>query len=118
MAKTFITDSLTGSRIPFLRGILIRSLQDSGLPFDKAYEISSLARDGLTLTHKTEFQSMELREIVVDLLAKDGFFRYYRSVFRSFPACRTHHRYRTGWDAFRFLHERQPASYRILRAYL
>jgi len=72
MAKIFITDSLTGSRIPFLRGILIRSLQDSGLPFDKAYEIASQARDGLT--HKSEFQSMELREMVVDLLAKEGFF--------------------------------------------
>jgi 2-phosphoglycerate kinase len=72
MAKIFITDSLTGSRIPFLRGILIRSLQDSGLPFDKAYEIASKARDGLT--QKSEFQSMELREMVVDLLAKEGFF--------------------------------------------
>jgi 2-phosphoglycerate kinase len=72
MAKTFITDSLTGSRIPFLRGILIRSLQDCGLPFDKAYEISSHARSGLT--HKTEFQSLELREMVVDLLAKEGLF--------------------------------------------
>ncbi len=87
MAKTFITDSLTGSRIPFLRGILIRSLQDSGLPFDKAYEISSLARDGLTLTHRTEFQSMELREMVVDLLAKDGFFDIIaRYSDRSLPA--------------------------------
>ena len=72
MAKTFITDSLTGSRIPFLRGILIRSLQDCGLPFDKAFEISSQARDGLT--QKTEFQSLELREMVVDLLAKEGLF--------------------------------------------
>ncbi len=72
MAKTFITDSLTGSRIPFLRGILIRSLQDSGVPFDKAYEIASQARDGLT--QKNEFQSMELREMVVDLLAKEGYF--------------------------------------------
>ncbi len=72
MAKIFITDSLTGSRIPFLRGILIRSLQDSGLPFDMAYEIASRARDGLT--QKNEFQSMELREMVVDLLGKEGFF--------------------------------------------
>ncbi len=85
MSKIFITDSLTGSRIPFLRGILIRSLQDSGLPFDKAYEIASLARDGLT--HKNEFQSMELREMVVDLLAKEGFFNVIsRYSDRSLPA--------------------------------
>ena len=85
MAKTFITDSLTGSRIPFLRGILIRSLQDCGLPFDRAFEISSQARDGLT--QKTEFQSLELRELVVDLLAKAGLFDIIaRYSDRSLPA--------------------------------
>jgi 2-phosphoglycerate kinase len=85
MGKTFITDSLTGSRIPFLRGILIRSLQDSGLAFDKAYDISTLARDGLI--HKTEFQSIELREMVLDLLAKGGFFDIIaRYSDRSLPA--------------------------------
>ncbi len=72
MAKTFIIDSLTGSRTPFLRGILTRSLQNSGIPFKKAYELASVARDGLV--GKSEFQSLALREMVVDLLAHEGFF--------------------------------------------
>ncbi len=72
MAKTFIIDSLTGSRTPFLRGILTRSLQNSGIPFEKAYEIASIARD--ELVSLSEFQSLALREMVVDLLAREGLF--------------------------------------------
>ncbi len=72
MAKTFIIDSLTGSRTPFLRGILTRSLQNSGIPFEKAYEIASVARD--ELMSQSEFQSLALREMVVDLLAREGLF--------------------------------------------
>ncbi len=72
MAKTVIIDSLTGSRTPFLRGILTRSLQNSGLPFEKAYKIASIARD--ELLDQSEFQSLALREMVVDLLAREGLF--------------------------------------------
>ena len=47
MAKTLIIDHLSGSRIPFLRGIMTRSLQDSGMEFEQAYEVASLIREKL-----------------------------------------------------------------------
>lgn len=40
MAKTLVEDREDRTRIPFLRGILIRSLQDSGIDFDQASEIA------------------------------------------------------------------------------
>ncbi len=45
MAKTLVEDSEDRTRIPFLRGILIRSLQDSGINFSHASEIASDIRD-------------------------------------------------------------------------
>ncbi|MCP3930124.1 MAG: hypothetical protein GY705_13610, partial [Bacteroidetes bacterium] len=59
MAKTVIIDSLTGSRTPFLRGILTRSLQNSGVSFEKAYAIASTARD--EIVGMDEVQSVALR---------------------------------------------------------
>ncbi len=47
MAKTIIIDHLSGSRIPFLRGIMTRSLQDSGMEFEQAYEVAFLIREKL-----------------------------------------------------------------------
>ena len=38
MAKILIEDREENTRVPFLRGILIRSLQDAGLAFKDAYE--------------------------------------------------------------------------------
>lgn len=49
MAKTFVED-LEKTRIPFLRGILIRSLQDSGLEFEEASSIASEIRGALANT--------------------------------------------------------------------
>ncbi len=72
MAKTVIIDSLTGSRTPFLRGILTRSLQNSGVSFEKAYAIASAARD--EIVGMDEVQSVALRELVVDIMARDGLF--------------------------------------------
>lgn len=40
MAKTLVEDPEDKTRIPFLRGILIRSLQDSGVDFDTASDIA------------------------------------------------------------------------------
>lgn len=70
MAKTLVIDSLTGSRIPFLRGILTRSLQDSGMPFEDAYELASQVRDRLARTNK--ITSLEIRAMVARLLAEQG----------------------------------------------
>jgi 2-phosphoglycerate kinase len=66
MAKIFVEDRDEDTRVPFLRGILIRSLQDSGLSFNDAYELATEIRNDLDdipliTTH-------ELREKVLDLL--------------------------------------------------
>ncbi len=50
MAKTLVEDPEDQTRIPFLRGILIRSLQDSGIDFEKASDIASDIRNELAHT--------------------------------------------------------------------
>ena len=50
MAKTLVEDSEDHTRVPFLRGILIRSLQDSGIHFDQASDIASDSRSELAET--------------------------------------------------------------------
>ncbi|MGI9331708.1 MAG: hypothetical protein ACR2RL_01000 [Gammaproteobacteria bacterium] len=47
MAKFLVVDSEHGTEVPFLRGILIRSLQDAGLAFEEAHRIASEIRDDL-----------------------------------------------------------------------
>jgi len=54
------------TRVPFLRGILIRSLQDSGLSFDTAQELATKIRDDLD--DKSLITTDELRQIVLDQL--------------------------------------------------
>jgi len=48
MAKFVVTDAEHATEVPFLRGILIRSLQDAGLGFDEAHEIASGVREELS----------------------------------------------------------------------
>jgi 2-phosphoglycerate kinase len=48
MAKFVVIDSESNTDVPFLRGILIRSLQAAGLGFDEAHEIASKIRDELS----------------------------------------------------------------------
>jgi len=48
MAKFVVLDSENNTEVPFLRGILIRSLQDAGLGFDEAHELASDIRDELS----------------------------------------------------------------------
>lgn len=50
MAKTLVEDPEDQTRIPFLRGILIRSLQDSGVDFEHASKIASDVRNELADT--------------------------------------------------------------------
>lgn len=47
MTKPVIIDSTEHTRVPFLRGILTRSLQDAGLSFDDAYQLASKVRGEL-----------------------------------------------------------------------
>ncbi len=67
MAKIFVIDEKEQTRVPFLRGILTRSLQDDcGLPFDDAYRLASRIRD--ELEGRQEITTDALHERVVRLL--------------------------------------------------
>ncbi len=70
MAKTLVEDSEDQTRIPFLRGILIRSLQDSGVVFDKASSIASEIRTDLAET--ALLTNEDLSQIVLKYLQALG----------------------------------------------
>jgi 2-phosphoglycerate kinase len=72
MAKTQIIDAEEGTRVPFLRGILTRSLQETaGLSFKDAYGLASRVRD--KLNDITRITNEDLRTLVADeLLARFG----------------------------------------------
>jgi 2-phosphoglycerate kinase len=79
MAKILVEDRDDSTRVPFLRGILIRSLQDSGLSFDAAHELATGIRDDLD--NKPVITTDELRQRVIKLLkarsdGKDVLVRY------------------------------------------
>lgn len=64
MAKILVVESGdTPTKIPFLRGILTRSLQEAGLPFGEAYALASAVRDELSDT--AELSTAELRRRVL-----------------------------------------------------
>ena len=65
MAKTLVED-LEETRIPFLRGILIRSLQDAGLDFKEASDIASEIRNELADTDLISTE--DLNQMVVKRL--------------------------------------------------
>jgi len=44
VAKILVEDPDGGTQVPFLRGILTRSLQNSGLPFEDAYNLADTVR--------------------------------------------------------------------------
>ncbi len=79
MAKILVEDQDDSTRVPFLRGILIRSLQDSGLSFDSAHELATGIRDDLD--NQPVITTDELRQRVIKLLkarvdGKDVLVRY------------------------------------------
>ncbi len=63
MAKTIVVNKYENTRVPFLRGILTRSLQKAGLGFDEAYEVASDVREKIADT--PEITCDELRETVL-----------------------------------------------------
>lgn len=69
MAKTLVED-LEETRIPFLRGILIRSLQDAGLAFDEASHIASEIRNELSKT--ALISTVDLNHMVIEKLTSLG----------------------------------------------
>ena len=71
MAKILVEDQEDNTRVPFLRGILIRSLQDAGLPFDAAYDLATEVRG--KLDNSSLITTEELRRRVLVLLkARSG----------------------------------------------
>ena len=69
MAKLFVIDESRQARIPFLRGMLTRSLQDAGLEFADAYALATEIRDGLGA--RQEVTNTELRARTIDALGEN-----------------------------------------------
>ncbi|MCF6226282.1 MAG: hypothetical protein L3J22_08290 [Xanthomonadales bacterium] len=68
--KTIVINQRQNEKVPFLRGILVRSLLDAGLPFAEADKISSAIREQLIKT-KT-ISSEDLQKLVVAQLQTLG----------------------------------------------
>ncbi len=66
-----VIDPAENTRVPFLRGILTRSLQDVGLPFKKAYEIANEIRKNLS--PDAEITTNGLADQVIVLLGEKQF---------------------------------------------
>lgn len=84
MAKLQVRNSRDGTAVPFLRGILTRSLQLAGLSFDDAYSTASEVRDALADT--PSIRTDQLRRLVADRLRKshgEVTERRYRALGRS-----------------------------------
>ena len=69
MTKTYVVDEEKDSKIPFLRGMLIKSLQRSGLEFVEAYKLASDIRDDLD--DLEVITTEELRERIIEALEED-----------------------------------------------
>lgn len=62
-SKAFMVESVSGERVPFLRGILVQSLVDAGLAFTEAYAIAKRVRNQLVGDAEV-LTSAELRRLV------------------------------------------------------
>lgn len=68
--KTIVVNEIENTRVPFLRGILTRSLLDAGLEFDEAFDLATRLRE--ELAENEEVSVDEIRDRVYDLLEKSG----------------------------------------------
>ncbi len=68
--KTYVINDRKKTRVPFLRGILIRTLLEAGMPFERAYDLATLVRD--QLSEDEEITSEHLRQKVSRLLLETG----------------------------------------------
>jgi len=74
MAKLQVLETQQGNSVPFLRGILTRSLQDVGLSFEDAFELASVVRRELgddSDDHKASTSPGEIRDCVVKHLVEN-----------------------------------------------
>jgi 2-phosphoglycerate kinase len=69
MAKVLVEDHEEGTRVPFLRGILTRSLQEAGLSFDDAFALATTIRN-TNLADTSLITTNDLRSLVVKQLEK------------------------------------------------
>jgi 2-phosphoglycerate kinase len=70
MARPFVLTEDEQTRVPFLRGILTRSLQNAGLTFEESYRVASAVREELSDTE--EITTVRLRELVLSHLETFG----------------------------------------------
>jgi 2-phosphoglycerate kinase len=68
--KTIVVNQKENTRVPFLRGILIRSLLDTGLVFEDAFALATRIRD--ELADASEITSQDLRQKVAGMLKQGG----------------------------------------------
>ncbi len=66
MSKILVEDPEEETRVPFLRGILIRSLQDAGINFEEALELATAIRSELNAD--SVITTSELRDRVINRL--------------------------------------------------
>ena len=70
MAKILVIDAEGKTQVPFLRGILTRSLQDAGLSFDTAYSLASQIREDLN--DSSQVTTRALQALVIKRLRSLG----------------------------------------------
>ncbi len=68
--KTYVLSETEQTRIPFLRGILVRSLLDAGLEFEDALALAQATREAIG--DREEVGTNELRASVYRLLEENG----------------------------------------------
>lgn len=71
VSKIFIIDDREDSQVPFLRGILTRSLRNAGFSFEMAYQLVCEIREDVI--DKPNLTSDELRSIVLGYLHERGY---------------------------------------------
>ena len=69
MAKILVEDRDEQTKVPFLRGILTRSLQDAGLSFEAAFDLATEVRNDLG--NKSQITTDDLHSLIVKRLTAD-----------------------------------------------
>ena len=69
MSKLIVIDEVRDTKVPFLRGMLVKSLQQAGLEFVDAYNVATDIRDELEDTD--EVSTVELRKMIQEILSED-----------------------------------------------
>ncbi len=69
MSKLLVVNDINETRIPFLRGMLVKSLQEAGLEFEQAYNVATDLRDDLD--DIDEISVEELRERIIEVLSEE-----------------------------------------------